>query len=323
VPGDAARPCLIVNPRSFRAARRGLARRASQLARQHGIEVIEAGDLDQFRTVLERLRARSQSQIWLLSGDGTIQAFAEFLAGLPAGEWSPALLLLGGGRANIIPRDCGGYPAMRKLAAALAALRANQPLREELLPTLRVSQDGVRTRHGFMIAGAVIHEGVRLCSEHRARGTGWLNRSWIADPYTLLKLAVQVWLGRSPLPPYETLHVSMSPGEQLHAPVRILIGSTLQLRDGLYNPFAERGRGSLRLTAVTATATHFWRHLPGVFTGRFSDAMRLSHGYMSGRCESAEVLGMSAYSIDGESFTCDPARPVRLSAGVALRVLRP
>jgi hypothetical protein len=195
---------------------------------------------------------------------------------------------------------------------------------EERLPTLRVEQDGAPAQHGFLLAGAVIYAGVRLCREHRSRGSGWLHRSWMADPYALLKLAVQVWLGRSPLPTYDDTQVTTSAAAVvLRAPMRIVLATTLQLRDGLYNPFAKRGEGVIRLTAVAATARHFWRHLPAMFRGRFGNDMHLEDGYLSGRFTNAEVLGLDGYALDGELFATDPARPVRFSSGIELRVLRP
>jgi hypothetical protein len=319
----AARPWLIVNPHSFRASRRGLARRVAELARSHGIHVEHASNLLEFHAALDLLRERRAEQIWVLAGDGTVHAMAQYLARPDNAGWSPALLLLGGGRANVVPRDCGGYPPWERFRAALQALREGRPLVEETLATLRVEQDGAEPQHGFFMVGAVLYDGVRLCREHRARGTGWLHRSWFADPWVLLKMMVQVWLGRSPLPPYSQMQVSTDGVAALHAPLRILLASTLQLREALYNPFAARGTGELRLTAVAATAMHFWRHLPAMLKGRFGNDMTLQQGYLSGRFAQAGVLGLAGYALDGELFVTDPARPVRLSAGIRLRVLRP
>ncbi len=319
----AARPWLIVNPLSFRASRNGLAGRVSDLARSHGLRVEHASDLTEFHAVLDRLRALHAEQIWVLAGDGTLHAMAQHLARPDNTGWSPALLLLAGGRANVIPRDCGGYPPWERFRAALKALHEGRPLVEETMVTLRVEQEGSEPQHGFFMVGAVLYDGVRLCREHRARGTSWLHRSWFADPWCLLKMMVQVWMGSSPLPPYSRMQVTTNPVEVLRAPMRILLASTLQLREALYNPFASRGAGELRLTAVAATARHFWRHLPAMLRGRFDNHMTLQNGHLSGRFERADVLGLEGYALDGELFATDPTRPVRLSAGIRLRVLRP
>jgi hypothetical protein len=316
------RPVLLVNPRSFRASRWGLARRAAQLARKAGVEVIVASDPSHFQATFDRLHTERRDQVWMLSGDGTIHWVAEYLARI-AGGWSPALLLLGGGRANVVPREFGGYPAMRALRAALAAHRAGRPLARQRLTTLRIGQGG-QVRHGFFLAGGIVHEGVRVCSEHRARGSGWLHRSLAADFYALLKLVAQVWTGRSPLPPYTHMSVRMAEGPALeHAPMRILLASSLGMQNALYNPFAANGEGNVRVTAIAATAPHFWRHLPGILRGRFAPGLTPRNGVLSGRCASAEVSGIEAYSLDGESFNADPSQPLLLGPGIHITVLRP
>jgi Diacylglycerol kinase catalytic domain len=315
------RPCLLVNPRSFRASRLRLAQRAAGLAAAAGLDVHEVTNPGELGVVLDRLRAQRQRQIWMLVGDGMVHALAEFLAAGNPDDWSPELLLLAGGRANVVPRECGGYPAMPALRRALAALAAGRPLKEERIRTLRVSQAGQPVRHGFLLTGSVLYEGVRLCAAHRAAGNGWLHRGFFADPYVLLKLSLQVLVGRSPLPPYPDAVVQLPGQGELAAPLRILVASSLNLGGALYNPFAARGTGPVRLTAVDATA-HFWRHLRALLRGRFDDNMDLAHGFLSGRGESAQVCGIGGYALDGETFSADPDVPVVFSPGFQLRVLR-
>src|SRR5690606_5331047 len=165
----AMRPCLLVNPDSFRASRMGLAARATRMARAANLAVHVVRDPPSLYARLDQLRLQGAQQLWLLSGDGTILALAEYLAER-APDWTPALLLLAGGRANIVPRDVGGYPAMRALRRALAALRAGRSLPEESICTLRVTQDGLSARYGFVWAGALVHEAVRLTAANRAAG---------------------------------------------------------------------------------------------------------------------------------------------------------
>lgn len=316
-------PVLLVNPRSFRASRWGRAGRAARLARRAGLEVIEASDPAGFRAAFDALHARRVPQVWLFSGDGTIHWLAEYLHTLPDG-WSPELLLLGGGRANVVPREGGGYPPMRALSRALAVHRTGRPMRRLTITTLRVTQQGQPERHGFFLAGGMVHEGVRVCSEHRARGTGWLHRSLAADFYALLKLLVQVALGRSPLPPYTHMGVGMDDGRELPvSPIRILLASTLGMREALYNPFADMGEGPVRATAIAANAPHFWRHLPGMLRGRFPRGPATATGVLSGRCRELLVQGLADFSLDGEHFRADPALPVRIGPGFTLTVIRP
>jgi len=222
-----------------------------------------------------------------------------------------------------VPRECGGYPAMPALRRALAALREGRPMVEARIHTLQVSQAGRPARHGFLFGSAMIYEIVRRLAEHRAGGKGWFHWSFFSEPWVLLKLALQVYILRTPLPPAPQVLARLAGRGELAAPMRMLLASTMELRGALYNPFAARGTGSVRLTAVAATAPHFWRHVPAIFRGRFNDNMDLAHGILSGRGERGELHGVSAYALDGELVAADPATPLVFTAGVGLRVLRP
>lgn len=106
-------------------------------------------------------------------------------------------------------------------------------------------------------------------------------------------------------------------------PLRAVLASTLGLRTTLYNPFAERGAGPVRLTAVAATAARLWRHLPAIPGGRFDNDMNLAAGYLSGRGWRADLQGIGGYALDGKAFAADPTLPLALSSGIALRMIRP
>lgn len=315
-------PCLLVNPLSFRASRRGLAGRAGQLARDAGLTVHEVTDATTLFARLDALRGERVQQIWILSGDGILQALAEYLAERAPG-WSPLLLLLGGGRANIVPRDVGGYPAMRGLRRALAALRKDRPLREEIIHTLRVAQPGAAARYGYLWAGALVFEGVRLTAAHRAQGRGWWRHSWFSDPWVLLQWAFRTMILRQPVPRYTQIGVTLPGIGELSGSMRVLIASSLQMRHALYDPFAERGSGPVRFTAVGSQARSLWRCLPAILRGRFDEDMDVAHGFLSGRADQVTLRGIAGYALDGELFTADPALPLTLSAGRTLRVLNP
>ncbi len=320
--GPALQPCLLVNPRSFRASRRGRAARVMRMAREAGLDAYAVTDPASLHARLQLLRDQGVQQIWVFSGDGTILALAEYLAERSAG-WSPALLLLAGGRANVVPRDVGGYPALPALRRALSAWRAGRPLREEQINTLRVAQQGQPDRHGFVWVGALVHEAVRLTAAHRAAGTGWWRHSLLADPFVLLRWALRTWLLRVPLSPAPRVQVHLTGVGHLAAPMRAMVASSLAMRNALYHPFAQRGDGPVRFTAVAAGGPSPWRLLPAILRGRFGAELGVERGVLSGRGRDVQLLGVDAYALDGELFSADPARPLVLSVGRPLRVLRP
>ncbi len=321
MPAGGAATCLLINPLSCRTRGGGLAKAAGSLARAHGLRVEATGDTGRIRALLDELRAARTQRLFVLSGDGTIHFIAEYLAALPAGDWNPELLLLGGGRANAVPRAFGGTPALRALRRVLSSLQRGEPLRIVEQPLLCVSQPGRPARCGFIFVGALLDFGVRYCRDWRARGTDWWHQGLLADQISLLGLALAVFLRRRPVPACPQLRVRMHPSGTMYAPTRVLVAGTLNA-GGHYNPYARRGQGLVRLTAVAAEAPRFWRNLPRMLRGDFDDhTMGLAQGYLSGHCESASIDGLSAYSLDGEPMDADPAQPLELSAGFRLRVI--
>ena len=49
--------------------------------------------------------------------------------------------------------------------------------------------------------------------------------------------------------------------------------------------------------------------------------MDAARGYLSGRCDALRILGLSSYTLDGEEFEADPARPVTIASGPRLAFL--
>jgi hypothetical protein len=319
---DRVAPCLIVNPRSFQATRSGFLDRVARLAKRYGAPIVTLTDPTQLLRELDRLCAEGRQRLFVLSGDGTVQGIVQYLALLPANVWNPELLILGGGRSNATANDFGGGSALSKLEAALHQTHNGEAMHVAERQLLRVEQEGAVAQHGFLLAGSMIDAAIRLCHAHRQAGTGWLHRGVLSSQYRLAKLVGEVALKRSPLPPYPQLDIRAD-GETLSGANRLLIATTLLHRDSLYNPYAARGTGAVRMTAISADAQRFWSRLPRLLTGYFSDDMNPQHGYLSGRFERVEISGLASYALDGELFACDPARPVVLQGGPHVRVLLP
>lgn len=316
-------PCLIVNPKSFRMSRGGLASRALALGAAYGAELVEASHPDELRAALDRVLSIGIRRVIVLSGDGTVQAIVDHLASRTWGSALPELMILGGGRTNLTAADLrGSGDLMRKLESALARCRDGQAFEIQERPTLTVEQHPAPPRHGFFVAGGFVDDVIRDCHHHRDSGSGALRKGHFSTAWYLLKLALLSLLGRCPIP-YPDMQIRASTGETLCGPNRVLIASTLLHRERWFDPYADRGSGALRLTSITAAATGFWWSLPRILLGRFSAGLNPAHGYLSGRCDHIEVLGMSGYSLDGEDFNTDPARPVVISTGPRLQLLMP
>ena len=313
-------PCILVNPRSFSASRGGLAERAARLGRAYGADVIRAADSAEIDAAMDLLIARQQQRVVLVAGDGTLRAVVDRLAAAAASVPRPHLLVLGGGRANLVSRDFGERGnVLRKLETALQSWRDGIPLGTEVRHVLEVVQPPAPRRLGFFLGAGLVDYAIRACRRDRMSG-GMLWQSKAATYLTLLRLTVPAMLGRLE-PLIDDLHVRVPGREALHDAAHLLIATTLQRRQGAVDPYAARGRGVVRFTAVAARGMGFWARLPLVVTGRFTRGMDAEHGYLSGSCDALEVEQLSTYTLDGEEFTADPARPVMIRQGPAVTFL--
>jgi hypothetical protein len=316
-------PCLVVNPRSFRAARHGLAERAAELARNQGIEVIHAADSIGIAAAADRLLERRQQIIVLLAGDGTVQAVANRLASLPADVPQPQLLVLGGGRTNLTAAEVGGSgDVLAKLERALRRWREGAAFEVETRPTLRIEQPPAPARHGFFLAAGLVDRAIRVCHRNRGDGGGLLRNSDLGTAWSLAALALPAMLGMRE-PPLDLLHVEACGHEPLADPARWLIVTTLEKRQGLLDPYAARGHGAVRFTAIAARGPRFWARLPWIAVGRFTPGTSAGRGYLSGRCRALRVCGLSSYTLDGEAFAADPVQPVAIGEGPSLAFIAP
>ncbi len=317
--------CLLVNPRSFTVVNSRLAARAIALAKTHGAAIVEAGDPDEIADGLERALAQGTRRLFVLSGDGTIQAIVDCLARLPAGTRLPQLLVLAGGRTNLTVADLGGRRAvLKKLEDALICC-ARDPDCEfqiEHRHTLAIEQPPAPPRHGFFMAAAVVDRVIRSCHRHREARSSGLRTGRFGTAIGVCNAAIPALRGRAPFDAPE-LDVNVPGHGRLGGPVRLLVATTLVHGAGWFNPYADRGMGALRMTAVALHARGFWRSLPRLLTGRFAASMTSERGYLSGRCESFTVGGLDGYTLDGQSFDTDPARPVVIRTGLSVSFLMP
>ena len=313
-------PCLIINPLSFRASR-GLAQQAGPLALARGAEIVSIDSPASLTAAVETILARRQRKVMVLAGDGTVRAVVDQLAALPAGAWIPDLLVLPGGRTNLIAADLtpGGRPLdlLQRALDPAAAQRWSQSVTERF--TLCIEQSGAAPRHGFWVGAALIDDVIRRTHGHRASGGGPLRTGHLSTLAALLVLAYRAVRGRSGLSA-PALRVNTGASRLLiEGRVSLLLATTLQHRKGLFDPYSSRAADDMRLTAVSRHAFHFWRSLPRLLIGRFSPAMDAAHGYVSGSFDRVEITGLRGYSLDGEAYEADPQTPLTIRRGARLR----
>jgi diacylglycerol kinase (ATP) len=310
---------LLSNPQSFRMSMGDRLARLESLATERGIPVLHVSDAESIAAAVSEAVRAGASRMAVAGGDGTLQAVvSELLQQLPF-ERRPAVLILGGGRTNLIARDLG---SRGEVGAVFARALGSADLRRERRPVLHVVQAGGFSEHGFFLAGALVDEVIRDCHAYRAAHRGALRTGHTATAWRLPQLAALAALGKRRFHA-PTLTLAAGPLGQLEGPARLLLATTLLHADGLYDPYAARGEGALRLTAVRAGAAGFWRRLPRLVTGRYSAAMHPGSGYLSGRCKGVSITGLGSLTLDGQEHRLDPARPVEFSAPDEIEFLVP
>ena len=269
---------------------------------------------------LDAIASRRQRHVAVLAGDGTVREIVERLARLPVGAWRPDLLILPGGRTNLTAADL--VPRSDPLGTLAKAIDAASADRwdasvVERVP-LRIAQDPAPPRFGFLFGGAAVDSVVRIAQDHRYGGRGPLRTGHLSSPWVVAKLGARALVGRANIPS-PRLAIDAEGLGRLAGEIRVRLVSTLLHRTGAFDPYAPRGAGELRVTAATRTARGFWPALPRLLTGRYSKGMNPDNGYLSGRCTRVRIHGLPGYVLDGERFDTDPARPVVIAPGPALR----
>ncbi len=312
---------LLSNPQSFRMSLGDRVQRLEALAVARDIPVFRVSDLASIAAAVAAVAERGASCLAVASGDGTLHAIvSELMRRAPVARW-PAVLLLGGGRGNFIARDLGSAGDVATVFSRVLE-RGGQPLRRTRRAVLHMRQAGGFSEHGFFAAGAMVGEIIRDCHDYRAAGSGWLRTGRPATQWRLLQLSVLAALGRRRFATPE-LAIEADPLGRMSGPVRLLACSSLQHADGLLNPFAARGEGPVRLTAVRAGAAGAWRRVPGLMTGRSSPSMQPVQGYLSGRCDRISIMGLDSLVIDGQAHRIDASLPLEFSATESLEFLLP
>lgn len=309
---------VIINPASFRMSRAGRLQRIMRLLDRHGVRPDFTSAPDTIAKLLAE-HSPDDGPVVLLGGDGTIQAAATWLATQPESQ-RPTLLALGGGRTNYIAADL----RTRRPIVALLERALNDPARLQIVTrhSIEVTQGERPPAHAFFIAGASVDEVIRDCHAYRSSGSGRLRQGHASTAIRLSQLAVSLALGRRQLHS-PTLAVEGDGLGRLSGAMRVLILSSLHHQHGWPRPYLSTGEGEIAVTAIAASATHFWRRLPGLLNGRNHADLVPNQGYLSGRSRQITVTGIQHLCLDGQETDFDPEQAVVFRTGPALAFVTP
>jgi hypothetical protein len=312
--------CVLVNPRSFRIHGGQSLDTVTNVARAAEAPVHVVQHPEDISSALAGYQQNFPANLIVVGGDGTVQAALSALAESTSARL-PRILVLGGGRTNFTARDLGTHT--KPLHWLKRALHNPEIFNTERRTLLSVEQpESGQKLHGFFIAGAMIDHIIRDCHAYRKRHQGWLRTGHPSSAWRVMQLAAMGLVGRSSFRP-PPMKVDAGKLGMLDEGVRILILSSLEHRRGAINPYAPRGSGDVRLTAVTQRARRLWSRMPFLLQGRLSGQQTPETGYLSGRSSQVVVRGMNAACIDGQEYEFVPDEDVLIRPGPAFDFMVP
>lgn len=296
----------LVNPMSFRMRLAGQAPECIALLQRNGVSARQVAALEQIESSLEQAVADGCRRLVIASGDGTIQAAVSWLERHVGADALPEIVLLAAGRTNYIAAELG----LRRLDALQSLLADPEQGRVQRCRTLVCEHPSLPMQSGFFMAGALVDQLIRHAHREQARGGSPLRQrmaSLIGIARPLLSTRQ-----RLTLPEVEVIAEGLG---RLHGRCRFLLATTLELADRWPRPYADRGRGAVRCTAIGADAQRWVLRLPRILSGRHSEDMHPGCGYLSGANDRIRIRGLPGITLDGQEFDLDPGEILTLRGG--------
>jgi diacylglycerol kinase (ATP) len=304
---------LIVNPRSGKSSGKGLA-----LAQKLNGKDVHVRILDRFETLPQHMRDFSSAgvtDLFISSGDGTIQAIQTMIAEGKAFTHAPRLCLLPHGTTNMTAADLGFR--IRNVASQAAFIEDMSPRDVRARPTLRAANpsDG-RPRHGmFLGTGAASEATLFAQRELNAKGVKG-NTAVIA---TLGRAAFKAMF-TAPNPhdkdrfdrPFD---IRVTSGGHIYSegPQLMMLATTLQKLVLGAKPFWGGAAGPIRASVFPYPTPSILRWLLPIMYG--GERRGVPKGAMSFSGHSLEITSPVSYVIDGEFFDGPKDCPLKVETG--------
>lgn len=312
---------LIVNPRSGSASGKGLALAERLKSRPH----VHVRIIERFEALPQMIAAMANegvTDLFISSGDGTIQAIQTELAERSPFATLPRLCLLPHGTTNMTAADLG---FRNKSLDAQAALILNpQPADVQARSTLRIANPADnRVRHGMFLGTGAIRAATEYCqTEFNARG---IKGNW--PVFRTLAGALARTLFSRPDPSDETrfdrpfaMSIHADGREVANGTQLLMLATTLEKLVLGARPFRERGEGAIRSMVLPYPLPNLLRWTLPLLYGSGSGA--LPAGAVSTRGQSFHVETVAGYVLDGEFFEGPTGEPLRIETGPLFSYVR-
>ncbi len=314
---------VIVNPGSGRGRGKGLA--LAELLKANSstsVDVVVLGKFPEIYPALERFAAQGVTDLFISSGDGTVQAIQTWLAESKAFAMFPRLCLLPHGTTNMTAADLGFK--RRNLAEQAAFIAAPSPQETAERYTVRVANPAHgKPQHGMFFGTGAVSEATRYCqTAFNDKGVGG---NWATFATLATVLSKSLFLAPNPNDPNRfdrpypiTVKIKeqiLCQGNQL-----MMLATTLNKLILAAKPFWGGSEGGpLRVTTMPYPIPSIPRWIIPTLYG--SETRKFPPGALSRACTACEVSTRTSFVIDGEFHDAPQDQPLRLETGSLFRYI--
>lgn len=309
---------LLVNPRSGGASGKGLAL-ARKLPASVSVKVLD--QFEQLPNFLGEFANEQVTDLFISSGDGTIQALQTELAERKPFATPPRLILLSHGSTNMTAADLGFRRG--SLDAQAAFIKDPQPTELLQRPTMRVSnpRDG-RPRHGMFLGTGALSEATLFCQRtFNARGVkgNWATFSTLASA-----VSRSLFTASNPHDPSRfdrPFGISVeADGKVLAGQHLLMLATTLERLILGTRPFWGGKQGQIRVTVIPYPVPKLPRWLLPVLYG--GENRRAPPGALSFSTAELAIRSTARFVLDGEFFDSPENEALRVETGPIFTYVR-
>lgn len=312
---------ILINPRAGKGNGKGLALQQKLGDAPHAT-VRLLNTFSDISAYMEEFAQLNVEDIYISSGDGTIQEVQTILAERGLFKKTPRLCLLPHGTTNMTAATIGFLN--RDIAAQAAFIRKQHATDTVKRNSLRAvnPRDG-KPRHGMFLGAGAVTQATKFCQDavHRSGLKGEFATFATLAASALRAMATKANpndLTRIDRPHHISLSIDGKPragGEQL-----LLLLSTLDKLILGARPFWGGKTGPIRGSLFPYPLPSVVRWLIPLMYG--SEQRKVPQGAISFSCTSCEIWTPSTFILDGEFFEPPESGPLRVEAGPEITYIR-
>lgn len=305
---------LIVNPQSGKESGKGL-ELASLLKNDKNVIIRVLDDFSRLGAFLEEMAEARVTELFISSGDGTVQAIQTEIAERHAPDFVPHLALLPHGTTNMTAADLGFRNRNIKVQADFIANRPPRVLMRR--PTLKVAnpKDG-KARHGMFLGTGAVWQATLFCQDavHRVG----LKGDFATFATLAAAIAKSVFSRASPDDPARIdrpYDITLLQGGETVLTDRhlLLLATTLDKLILGTRPFWGGKAGPIRVSTIPYPVPSIARWLLPLMYGGEDRTVPPGARSLSG--SAFEIRTRTPFVIDGEFFEPPDDVPLRLETG--------